>query len=140
MNLYRTIRKTKYRLLAGTLFIFFSCTNVSSDNKNDMTTKTDTAKFILPGKWKLKSVTDENKYPLPEFIIFRSDNIYSIEGKETDMHPVLDGGWYNYDNGTKELKINSANDAILKFKLKEKKDVFVIVENEKQIAEYKKAE
>ena len=104
-----------------------------------MPIKTSTAKFSLPGKWKLNSVAGDNQYPLPGFIIFKENDLYSIEGKEGVFHPILDGGSYHYDTATKELRINTSNDAIKKFTLKEKGDAFSMYENDQLIAEYRKS-
>jgi hypothetical protein len=128
----------KYRLLAGTFLLLLACNVSSNKNDSDMTTETGQAKFSLQGKWKLNTTGTSNIYPLPEFIIFKEKDIYSIEGKEGKFHSILDGGWYQYDSTIKELRINTANDAIKKFSIKERKNAFLLYENDKLIAEYRK--
>lgn len=101
-----------------------------------MSTKDIPAKFSLLGAWKIKSTAKDNQYTLPEIINFSTASSYSISGKEDKFHPILDGGWYEYDSSAHELKINTANDAIKKYKLTEKKDAFTLIENNKMVAEY----
>ncbi len=101
-----------------------------------MSTKDMQAKFSLLGTWKLKSTAKDINYAFPETIIFSSAHSYSVSGKEDRFHPILDGGWYEYNATSKELKINTANDAIKKYSLKGKKDGFSLVENDKMMAEY----
>jgi hypothetical protein len=138
MNKYRFYLNKKYRLLAGTFLLFLSCSNFSNEKENSMSTKDISVKFSLLGSWKIKSTAKSNQYALPEIIIFSTSNSYSISGKEGQFHPILDGGWYEYDSTLHVLKINTANDAIKKFNVNEKKDGFLLIENEKMVAEYVK--
>lgn len=138
MQCFKNTGSKKYRLVAGTFLLFVACNTPSKENINDMTIKTTAIKFSLQGKWKLNPATAGNKYPLPEFIIFKEKNIYTVEGKEGQFHPLLDGGSYEYDTTKKELRINTSNDAVKKFILKEKKDEFLMYENEQMIAGYKR--
>jgi hypothetical protein len=138
MKHFEILTMKKCRLVAGAFFLFAGCNISSKENEKDMATKTKIEKFSLPGKWKLSSAAGENRYPLPGFLIFKENDIYSIEGKEGFFHPILDGGSYHYDTASKELRINTSNDAIKKFTLKEKKDAFIIYENGQLIAEYRK--
>jgi hypothetical protein len=103
-----------------------------------MTTKTNPAKFSLTGKWKLNTTAESNVYTLPEFIIFKENDLYSIEGKEGQFHPILDGGSYHYDSTKRQLQMNTANDALKKFSIKERKNAFLLFENDKLLAEYTK--
>jgi hypothetical protein len=105
-----------------------------------METKTNEAKFSLPGKWKLNITGPGNNYTLPEIIIFKEKDLYSVEGKEGQFHPILDGGWYKYDSTTKQLQLNTANDAKKTFTVKEKKSAFLLYENDKLVAEYRKGD
>jgi hypothetical protein len=116
-----------------------SC-NLSSNEKDiTMPVHSTTQNFSLSGKWKIASTGADTNYPLPEFLIFNEKNNYSIEGKEGQFHPLLDGGYYEYDSLKKELRINTANDAMKQFKVKEKNNSFAIYENDQLVAEYKKA-
>jgi hypothetical protein len=101
-----------------------------------MSTKDMQAKFSLLGTWKLKLSAKDINYSFPETIAFSSAHNYSVSGKEDRFHPILDGGWYEYNANSKELKINTANDAIKKYSIKEKKDGFSLLENNKMMAEY----
>jgi hypothetical protein len=136
----KIIKPIKYRfILAGTLYLFTGCNeNSSTDKKENMPVETNTKKFNLSGKWQIESVGAENTYTLPQFIIFNENNIYSIEGNESSLHPVLDGGYFEYDSLKKELRINTSNDAIKNFRLSGKHDSFSIYENDKLIAKYKR--
>lgn len=132
------LQQIKYWLIAGTLFLFCSC-NFAQDKKDkSMPIESQMQGFSLKGKWKIKLTSADNKYPLPEIIIFGDKNLYSIEGKEGKLHPILDGGYYEYNGARKMLRINSANDAIKEFTVEEKKEAFALYENDRLIAEYKK--
>jgi hypothetical protein len=123
-------------LLIQPFLFFVSCNNFSNEKENAMSTKDIPVKFSLLGSWKIKSTAKDNQYTLPEIINFSTASSYSISGKEDKFHPMLDGGWYEYDSSSHELKINTANDAIKKYKLTEKKDAFTLIENNKMVAEY----
>lgn len=123
-------------LLVQPLLLFLSCNILPNENENGMSTKDIPVKFSLLGTWKIKSAAKDNNYALPEIIVFSGSNSYSISGKEEQFHPILDGGWYEYDSVSHVLKINTANDAIKKFNVKEKKDGFSLIENEKIVGDY----
>lgn len=135
------MQKIKYRLLAGTLFLIAGCgLNSLKENKTDMPVETKTTNFKLTGKWQIEAAGTEKTYALPQYLVFSAKNIYSIEGEEGPMHPVLDGGWYEYDSLKKELKINTSNDAIKNFRLSGKGSSFSMYEDDKLIAKYKRVD
>lgn len=123
-------------LLIQPLLFFLSCNILPNENEKSMSTKDIPVKFSLLGTWKIKSTARDNNYELPEIITFSASNSYSVSGNEEQFHPILDGGWYEYDSTSHVLKINTANDAIKKFNVNEKKEGFALIENEKIVGEY----
>ncbi|MEO5684600.1 MAG: hypothetical protein ABIQ88_18305 [Chitinophagaceae bacterium] len=103
-----------------------------------MDTKKSTQRFSLLGAWKLTTADKSLSYAFPEIIEFKEKNTYSVAGKEGAYHPILDGGWYEYNTSRKELAINTANDAIKKYALREKGDSLTLLENDKVLAAYVK--
>ena len=94
--------------------------------------------FTLLGTWKIKSTDRGLSYAFPEIIEFKEKNSYAVAGKEGAYHPILDGGWYNYNSGSKELTISTANDAKKNYALREEGDTLQLLENGKLLVEYVK--
>lgn len=97
-----------------------------------------TQTILIGGKWKLINAAVNDMYTFPEYIIFNDNNTYSIAGKEGERHPILDGGWYNYDSNKHELRINTSNDAKKTFNIKKTNGHMELWENNKEVASYKK--
>ena len=94
----------------------------------------------LAGKWKLAAYSVNTGYAFPEMIVFKEKNVYGIEGKEPDKHPILDGGWYEYDAEAQQLKINTANDAITTFAVDWYDNAFVLTSDDLGAVNYRRVE
>jgi hypothetical protein len=92
----------------------------------------------IEGTWKLAWSLATLNYALPEYLIFKSKNVYTIKGKETGTHPLLDGGYYAIDNSAESLRINTANDAIKTYRYNVQNNLFTLMEEDKKIAVFSK--